>query len=191
MDRIYQSPFFRVFVVVFIMMITFLYSSYQKNQIELMQVTSIQGTAVIKNLPEKMYIDWENGKVKNTREALATSRGLYVHFWATWCAPCEEEFPAFLEYAAKFEQKNVMFLLVAVKDEERAVKKFLKRFKKIPTNINFIFDSKGEFMGEFGTLKIPETFLFKNDGNLLNHYVGPQDWAVSGMLNRALIQLGI
>jgi thiol-disulfide isomerase/thioredoxin len=191
MDNIYQSPFFRMFVVIFIMMTTFLYSSYERNKIELMQASSIQGTAVIKKMPEMVYLDWVTGQIKNTKEVAAMSKGIYVHFWGTWCGPCEEEFPAFLDYAAKFEDKNILFLLVAVKDEEGAVKKFLKRFKKFPANINFIFDAKGDFMDAFGTLKVPETFLFKKDGELVVHFPGPQDWAVPGMLNRTLIQLGL
>lgn len=191
MDNIFQSPYFRIFVVVFIMMTTFFYSSYERRKIDLMQESSVQGSAVIAHLPEVEFSDWKTNESHKTQAVANSSKGLYVHFWATWCGPCEAEFPAFLEYAKKLEASNVRFLLVAVKDDEVAVKKLLARFKTLPTNVNLVFDLSGNFMGRFGTLKLPETFLFKSNGELLNHYPGPQDWALEGMFNRTLIQLGL
>jgi len=191
MDNIYQSPYFRILVVIFIMMSTFFYSSHERRKIEVMQESSAQGSAVIKKLPKLDFTDWNSKTAFNTAAMAKSSKGLYVHFWATWCGPCEQEFPAFLEYAKMFEASYVHFILVAVKDEEVAVKKFLKKYKILPANVRIVLDQSGDFMDHFGTLKLPETFLFKSSGDLLIHYPGPQDWGLTGMYNRTLIQLGM
>jgi thiol-disulfide isomerase/thioredoxin len=44
---------------------------------------------------------------------------LVVNFWATWCQPCVEELPAFLEAADSAHGRPVRFLLVSM-DLERA-----------------------------------------------------------------------
>ncbi len=53
---------------------------------------------------------------------------LVVNFWATWCAPCVEELPAFLAAADSMRGRPVKFLLVSL-DLERdhdALPRFLR-----------------------------------------------------------------
>ena len=40
----------------------------------------------------------------------------FVHFWATWCAPCEKELPDLLKFALN-ENKTITFLFISVNDE--------------------------------------------------------------------------
>ncbi|MBK6315914.1 MAG: TlpA family protein disulfide reductase [Blastocatellia bacterium] len=51
-----------------------------------------------------------------------------MNVWATWCAPCIKEMPVLNEVAAKYKDRDVAFVAVAV-DEEGAskVEPFLKR----------------------------------------------------------------
>ena len=86
------------------------------------------------------------------------------------------EFP---EIGWKFQKSGETFFLVAVNDNKKDLKKFLKRFKSLPTNIKILLDNSGTLMSSFGVVKVPETFIFDNKGRSLKKFSGPQDWSYS------------
>jgi len=61
---------------------------------------------------------------------------LLVNFWATWCAPCIEEFPDLVKIDADYKGK-IDFITITLDDVEEintGVPKFLKRMKaEMPT----------------------------------------------------------
>jgi thiol-disulfide isomerase/thioredoxin len=101
-----------------------------------------------------------------------------VHFWGTWCAPCEAELPELLRLINRFErQPNVKFLLVATNDEVVAIKKHLKTLK-LPEmgSVHWLIDNKNVHRDAFGTTRVPETYVFSSDKTTLRKFVGPQEW---------------
>lgn len=42
------------------------------------------------------------------------SKTLVVNFWATWCAPCIKELPAFEELGERYRDKEVLVILVSL-----------------------------------------------------------------------------
>lgn len=48
---------------------------------------------------------------------------LVVNFWATWCAPCREEMPAFSRLQAKLGAKGVQFVGIGI-DSPGAIKEY-------------------------------------------------------------------
>ena len=44
---------------------------------------------------------------------------LIVNFWATWCAPCREEIPAFIKMQSAMTGRGVQFVGIAVDTPER------------------------------------------------------------------------
>ena len=153
---------------------TYLYAQFQRNKYYSYS-DNTSNELVLKQMPDFMSIDVVSEKMINSTDLLKGSSGLYVHIWGSWCAPCEKEMPDFLKYADSVKNKGVRFLLVAVNDEEVKIKKFMGRFT-IPSNVTIVMDKQNVVMDLFGTLKVPETFLFDNTGKHINKFIGPQEW---------------
>lgn len=168
------NSFFQKLLIIFsVLILTFLYAQYEKKKYF---STGLAGNElVLKELPQFNSIEIPSNKKINSYEFLKGNRGLFVHIWGTWCAPCEKEMPEFLKYAESLSAKGVKFLLVAVNDEDMKIRKFMGRFK-IPSNVTVVLDNENKAMDLFGTLKVPETFLFNNTGKHINKFIGPQDW---------------
>ena len=106
-------------------------------------------------------------------------RLLVVHFWATWCAPCVEEFPGVVAFWKEYRSNpNVELLTVSVDDGWPAVEGWLK--KTGASGIPVALDPKRLTAKAFGTEKFPETYVITADGIVLERYEGAIDWNSPG-----------
>jgi thiol-disulfide isomerase/thioredoxin len=152
------------------------YSMYVRKDIE--SNLSDGEELILKEMPDLNLNDFFNKDNIISKKSIlgVNDKVLFVHFWATWCGPCEEELPSFISLLNEWKKLGVRGLLVAVQDDPEKMKKYLKRFGELPKNITVIHDTTGKLMARFGTVKLPETYLFSSNFNNLNKYVGPQDW---------------
>jgi len=49
-------------------------------------------------------------KILNNKE----NKLLVVNFWATWCAPCVKELPAFEKVAGEYNESKVRFIMLSL-----------------------------------------------------------------------------
>lgn len=107
-----------------------------------------------------------------------------VHFWATWCAPCEIEFPELVKFInlMKNEKNNVTFYLVAVNDDDKKVKKFLAKFDLNAENVVLLEDKNSDYQ-KFGSYKLPETFVFDSSFQTVRKFEGQQAWTQNTIVN--------
>ena len=165
----------KIFIIVAVLSATFFYSHYQRGLYE--EFVNKAPTLILKEMPAFQALNVDTKEPISKQNFLSNGKGTLVHFWGTWCAPCEAELPSFLELTRKLEKENVQVLILAVNDEELAVKKFLKRFSKNrPKNVLYGLDKDGLSLPLFGSVKVPETYLFSNQLRHLDKFVGPQDW---------------
>ncbi len=170
---------YRLLAIILIIAATIGYSAYQKNSLKQLLVSEGKGEAILSNLPATEFTTLE-GKAFNVDELYKNERVdlLMVHYWGTWCGPCEAELPDLLSLIKRFEGRpNVKFLLVAANDEAIKVQKYLKTLT-IPdkASIYWLLDNKNVHRDLFGTTRVPETYVFSSDKTTLRKFIGPQEW---------------
>jgi cytochrome c biogenesis protein CcmG, thiol:disulfide interchange protein DsbE len=94
-----------------------------------------------------------------------------VTFWASYCAPCMEEFPSLLALHQRLPQLNI--LGVSIDDDAQAYRNFLAAYHvDFPT----IRDPSQSVMHSYGTIQIPEAYVINRSGHIVRKYVSAQDW---------------
>jgi cytochrome c biogenesis protein CcmG, thiol:disulfide interchange protein DsbE len=111
------------------------------------------------------------------RLGLSTYRGKVVllDFWATWCDPCREEIPHFVELQNKYRDRGFQILSVSMDDGPEPVRDFYQRFK-----MNYPVVMGNAKMGELygGVLGLPIAFLIGRDGRIYGKHIGATDITV-------------
>jgi thiol-disulfide isomerase/thioredoxin len=115
--------------------------------------------------------------LQNQPTTLEQYRGkvLVVNFWATWCAPCREEIPYFVQIQSELAANDVQFAGIAVDDAVR-VAAFVKE-----TGLNYptlIGGSRAsEAMRSLGNPSsgLPFTLIYDRSGKLREKILGGVD----------------
>lgn len=88
-----------------------------------------------------------------------------VNFWATWCAPCLQEFydiPS--KILEPFKNDNFVFLAISSGEKETAVVKKVTKLKNDGLNFNFGIDPNNIIWNQYATNAIPKNFLIDQNG---------------------------
>ena len=94
---------------------------------------------------------------------LAALRGkpVWVNFMATWCPPCQDEFPLMNGFAARYAEDGLVILAIDVKEEEGVVASFAQRLGAIfPLGL----DLDGRAAQTWGAIALPVHFWIDADG---------------------------
>jgi Peroxiredoxin len=94
---------------------------------------------------------------------------IVLNFWASWCVPCRGEMPFFEQIWREYKDKGVVFLGIAVLDQEKSAKEFLKQLEISYINL---YDPSGEVANAYGAVAVPTTFFINSKGKIVRKSYG-------------------
>ncbi len=138
----------------------------------LLALLAVTGAASVvgQTVPDLKFKDLSGQEV-----SLAALKGkvVIVDFWATWCGPCLQEIPGYIEMQKKHGPEGLVIVGISLDKKNPAeVKKFAEaRGMNYPVVIGS-FDDVDAF-GGFNV--IPTTFLVGRDGKILHEKSGAME----------------
>jgi peroxiredoxin len=137
---------------------------------------------------------WRGGALTNfmlpavagTHISLESQRGrvVLVHFFATWCAPCKEEFPALYRLVERAGPDSLVVLAISVAEVEPTLRRFLE---STPVNFPVLLDQDRAVAKAWKVSALPSTVIL--DSNLKPRLVVEADFAWDRIEARDLVEM--
>ncbi|MBM3727492.1 MAG: TlpA family protein disulfide reductase [Acidobacteria bacterium] len=106
---------------------------------------------------------------------------LVLNFWATWCPPCIQELPTLNEFQRRLADRGVVVLGISVDKDEKKYAQFLSRVRVAFTTAR---DPEARVPAGYGTYKFPETYVINAQGQVVEKFIGPENWLNPDILAR-------
>ena len=102
-------------------------------------------------------------------------RPVIVNFWASWCVPCEDQFPMLRQAYESHADDGLAVIGVVYQDRSQAAADFMARHGAEWTVAT---DPEGRTADAYRVLGPPETFLIGRDGTITARALGqfPAAW---------------
>jgi cytochrome c biogenesis protein CcmG, thiol:disulfide interchange protein DsbE len=91
-----------------------------------------------------------------------------LNVWASWCAPCREEHPAWVAFA---QSQRVPLYGLNYKDRPDDARRWLANFGN--PYVQSLSDADGKAGIDWGVYGVPETFVIDRHGVVRHRHVGP------------------
>jgi thiol-disulfide isomerase/thioredoxin len=97
--------------------------------------------------------------------SLAELKGqvVMINFWASWCGPCRQEFPALDQIYARYKPMGFALVAINVESGRADAEKFLGA---TPVGFPILFDPDNAVSGKYGVSAMPTTILVDRQGRV-------------------------
>jgi len=100
-------------------------------------------------------------------------KALLLNFWASWCDPCIAETPSLNALSRALQTQGLVVLGVSEDEDPQAYSSFIRNkqigfftFRQPDKSIKY----------DYGTVKIPESYLIDRHGKVRAKFISSQDW---------------
>jgi len=134
------------------------------------------GVVASRSAKEAPLFSLKNIKGKQVSLESFMGKPILLHFWATWCVPCQEELPALQKL---YEQNGgEQFEVVAVNIDRDNPEKVMKYIKKYNLTFPNLMDPDQSVRRKYFIRGLPTSYLIDSNGKLRGFVSGARSWAV-------------
>jgi cytochrome c biogenesis protein CcmG, thiol:disulfide interchange protein DsbE len=92
-----------------------------------------------------------------------------LNYFASWCAPCKEEFPELAAFQKDYGEKYPLLMMNRGETMDK-IKKVTDNNKE---GMTYLFDYNAKISKKYSVTGQPETFVIDKQGVIREHYNGP------------------
>ena len=97
---------------------------------------------------------------------------VFVNLWATWCPPCRTEMPSIESLYQDTNKENVQFVMLSLDNDFETAKNYVQE-----KGLNLpIYYPAGDLPNLFAVNGIPTTFIFNEEGQLIERREGSDNY---------------
>jgi len=108
-------------------------------------------------------VEWRTRDGSLVRLADTKGKVVLVDFWASWCPPCKESFPALDRIDHDFRSRGVDVIAVNVDERRKDADTFLAAH---PHQLLVVFDAQGKSAKAFKVRGMPTSFVIDRQGEI-------------------------
>jgi len=115
------------------------------------------------------FPDFKSYKIEGTLPEALKGKVVLVDFWASWCGPCGESFPAMDQLQKEFAGQGLVIIAVNVDEKKSDMEDFLKDHK---VSFTVVRDAAQKLVEKAGISTMPGSFLIDRDGKVAFVHTG-------------------
>lgn len=111
-------------------------------------------------------------ELSNQQEtSLSAHKGqvIYLDFWASWCGPCRQSFPALNNLYQEFKAQGLLVIGINLDDDIKKAQNFLK---KHPVDFKLLHDATGATPLRYEVKSMPSAFIIDQSGKIRQTHQG-------------------
>jgi thiol-disulfide isomerase/thioredoxin len=133
------------------------------------QITLGTNSGLALDTDRELFLDCLDGQ--STIDFNSISGPAVINFWGSWCAPCRDEIPYFVELNDSLPNG---LKLIGVAREERSTADAIKFVRDFGITYPQLFDPSGKTKSVVGP-SVPVTLFIDEAGNIAYQLIGPVD----------------
>jgi thiol-disulfide isomerase/thioredoxin len=97
---------------------------------------------------------------------------VYINFWASWCGPCEKEFPELINLAEKYKEEKFVLLAITLDLQKSDAQGFLENQSPRSSNVVILWDPEMALMPSYGFRSLPMSYILDKEGVIRHIHFG-------------------